>query len=971
MTIRSFFLLVLAALPGRALDTSLVRESGPQSPEEEQRQFKVPEGFEVQLFAAEPQVNKPINLAFDGRGRLWVSSSYEYPYAAPKERWLNAEGTQVKDSRDGIFILEDRDGDGRAEHKTIFADGLNIPTGVLPYKNGCIAWSVPNILFLEDTDGDGRCDRREVLFGPLGWEKDVHGNCSSFRMGLDGWVYGTHGFNNTSHFKVRPEHLRGAKEGDPGTELTLHSGNVYRFLPDGSRIELFSAGQVNPFGLDWDRWGNLYSADCHSAPIYQLLPGAVYPSFGKPHDGLGFGPVMIQHTHSSTGICGLTYLKEGVWGREWDDRILIGNVVTSRINHDRITFSGSQPKAHEEPDFMSSEDPWFRPVDLRMGPDGALYVADFYNKVIGHYEVPLTHPGRDKERGRIWRVVKREGAGVPAGPTGPVAALRFAARDGALTPEQVTLVGTFLESGDAQERRVAVEVLRRPLGVAWLPRLLALLSRTPEDDAGMRHQLRLVLREHLRLPGAVALLEGWEGDALTQGEVLTVARAVGTPEAARYVLGRLRREPGLIPDLGTAVAQLARQVPAEEMLGWIQEKFVGEAGRQADLLLAVVDGLQQRGELPPPPVLALGRALAEQLLSASPAGQTPAWRFSPLAPATASPWGLEDRPLEGGGQGRMISSLARHAEQGTGTLQSRPFAAPLRFSFALCGHDGAPEGAAAGLNFVRLVEASSGAELQRAAVPRQDQARRVQWDLSAWQGREVRLELVDGHTGSAYAWLGAGAFDPPVLQAETFQEEEAAAGRLASLAGLLKYAAAPGLRERLAGFLPPPPPAPPSAVTPEQREAADRLIAARAAAHAGAKPDKGRGEAVFKTNCAVCHAVAGQGALVGPQLDGIGNRGVARLCEDLLDPGRNVDSHFRLHVITRKDGSVLAGLERGEAGQVMMVVDAAGAEHRVAKGDIASNEETAMSLMPAAFGESLAEQDFQDLMAWLLSQRSG
>ena len=964
---------MLGVLPVGALDTSLVRESGPLTPEEERMQLTAPEGFEVQLFAAEPQINKPINLAFDRRNRLWVSSSYEYPYAAPRERWSDAEGSRVKDSRDGIFILEDTDGDGRADQKTVFADGLNIPTGVLPYKNGCIAWSIPNIWFFDDTDGDGICDKRSVLFGPLGWEKDVHGNCSSFRMGLDGWVYGTHGFSNTSHFKVRPENLKGARAGDPGTELSLNSGNVYRFRPDGSRIELFTAGQVNPFGLAWDRRGHLYSADCHSAPIYQLIPGAVYPSFGKPHDGLGFGPVMIQHTHSSTGICGIVYLDGGIWGPEWDDRTLIGNVVTSRVNLDRISFAGSTPTAQEETDFITSKDPWFRPVDLRMGPEGALYVADFYNKVIGHYEVPLTHPGRDKERGRIWRVVKRGGALAPVPPNGEVAALRFAARAGALTAEQLAVLEKFLKSPDAEERRVAVEALRRPLPGEWLPRLLAVWAGTPAQDTALQHQCRIVIREHLRLPGAVAVLEQAALPPQTREEVLTIALAVGSPEAAGYVLRRLQENPAGLPDLGPALTQLARQLPPEELAGFVREKFAGDGPRQAELLLAVVEGVQQRGELPSAPLLTWGIALAEQLLAALPEGPEPSWRNVPLVPSTPSPWGLDSRTLTGGGPVRVISSLASgapQAEQATGRLQSWPFAAPRQFSLALCGHDGPPDAAAGGRNFVRLVDAASGAELQRAVPPRHDEAQRITWDLDALAGRPVRLEITDGDSGAAYAWLVAGAFEPPVLTVESYQTEAAAGRRLARLAALLKYAAPPLLRDRLATFLPPPSPAPPSAVTPEQRALADQLIAARTAAHAAAGPDKARGAAVFATHCAVCHAVGGKGALVGPQLDGIGNRGVARLAEDILDPGRNVDSHFRLHVITRHDGSVLAGLERGEAGQVLMVVDAAGQEHRLPKADIKTNEETALSLMPAAFGQSIPEADFQDLMAWLMSQRS-
>ncbi|NIP93374.1 MAG: hypothetical protein GWO24_07935, partial [Akkermansiaceae bacterium] len=212
----------------------LVRETDPLTPEQERAALKVPDSFEIQLFAAEPMINKPINLAYDQRGRVWVSSTVEYPYAARKDRWIDPQGSRVRQSRDAIKILEDTDGDGKADKVTDFADGLNIPTGVLPWhrpehEDGCIAWSIPNIWYFADTTGDGRADHREVLFGPLGWERDTHGMCSSFRLGHDGWVYATHGFNNTSHFEA----------GD-GSTLDLHSGNVFRFRPDGSRIEIWS-----------------------------------------------------------------------------------------------------------------------------------------------------------------------------------------------------------------------------------------------------------------------------------------------------------------------------------------------------------------------------------------------------------------------------------------------------------------------------------------------------------------------------------------------------------------------------------------------------------------------------------------------------------------------------------------------------------------------------------------------------------
>lgn len=962
-------LLLLWAQGVSAIDTSLVRGTEPLTPEEEQKRLHVPEGFEIQLFTAEPEIDKPVNLAFDERGRMWVTSTHEYPYAAVRERWSDPEGTRVAGSRDAILIFEDTDKDGRADKRTVFADGLNIPTGVLPYKNGCIAWSIPNIWFFEDTDGDSVCDKRSILFGPLGWEKDVHGNCSSYRLAPDGWVYATHGFSNTSHFKVRPENLKGAKPGDPGTELSLNSGNVFRFLPDGSRVELFSAGQVNPFGLSWDRHGNLYSADCHSAPIYQLLPGAVYPSFGKPDDGLGFGPVMMSHTHSSTGICGITYLYRDLWGEAWHDQILIGNVVTSRINRDRVNFTGSTPTAAEEADFLSSDDPWFRPVDLRIGPDRALYVADFYNKVIGHYEVPLEHPGRDRERGRIWRIVKKDGLPPVKDSRDPIAALRFEARSGALSQAAQDTVRLWLKSPDASERRVAVEALLKPLSVDWLPDLLQALSRTPVEDVALRHQLRIVIREHLKLSGGFTKLKALQVGEEVHQELSLIARSVNSTEAAGYVLARLRSHPGDPGETAKTLTRLATLLAPADLMAYAQERFAGDPGTQADLLLAIADGVQQRGELPGSDLTSWGNALATGLLGDS---GKPEWTAvaDPMSPA--SPWVLQSRNSRDRGEIEVISSLdgaGSEPEGRMGTLRSAAFAAPVSFSFYLCGHTGPPGEAAHHRSFVRLVDDASGAEIQRVLPPCDDVAQRIVWDLSAHQGRPVRFEITDGDAGGAYAWLAAGLFEPPLISISSFGADHLRTKRLSRLALLLKYAAPSGLREKLAAWLPAPPPAPPSAITPEMRAEADQLIASRVASFQQASADKARGSAVFTANCASCHAIGGKGALVGPQLDGIGNRGPARLIEDILDPSRNVDAHFRLHLITRKDGSVIGGLERGSVGEVLVCVDAAGNEHRVPKAEIASNEETGLSLMPPSFAAAIPEADFNALLAWLLDFR--
>ncbi|MCH8828459.1 MAG: HEAT repeat domain-containing protein, partial [Planctomycetes bacterium] len=384
-------LLMLLPLLGFAFSTANaadpfaanIRPTKPLTPAEQLKTFHLPKGFEIQLFAAEPGIQKPLNIAFDARGRVWVSGSVEYPYAAKAGK-----------GRDTIKILEDTDGDGRADKITTFADGLNIPIGLYPYRDGVVVYSIPNILFLRDTNGDGKADRREVLYGPLGTPRDVHGLQNAFRRGFDGWLYICHGFSNSSTITGRD-----------GSRIDLQSGNTYRIRLDGSRVEQFTWGQVNPFGMAVAENGDLFTADCHSKPLSLLLRGGRYSSFGKPHDGLGFVQPVMAHSHGSTAISGAAFCTSPAFPAKYRGSLFVGNVMTGRIHRDSLVFHGSTVEAKEEADFLTCDDPWFRPADVRFGPDGALYIADFYNRIIGHYEVPLDHPGRDRRRGRIWRIV--------------------------------------------------------------------------------------------------------------------------------------------------------------------------------------------------------------------------------------------------------------------------------------------------------------------------------------------------------------------------------------------------------------------------------------------------------------------------------------------------------------------------------------------------------------------------------------
>jgi len=1000
-------LLSLVAVAARSDNTPdpNVASTPHRTPEEERKLFRLPPGFEIQLVAAEPDIHKPLNLAFDARGRLWVTDTVEYPFPPPPGR----------KSGDSVKILEDFGPDGRARKITTFADDLIIPIGVLPLPaakpQDALVFSIPSIYRLRDSRGGKQADSREVLYTGYG-HRDTHGLTGSFTWGFDGWVYAVHGFSNDSIVRAKD-----------GSSITMHSGNTYRIRPDGSHIEYFTHGQVNPYGLAFDPLGNLYSADCHTQPIYQLLRGAWYPSFGKGHDGLGFGPEMFTGYTESTAVAGIAYYAADNYPPPWRDCAYVGDVVSRRVNQFVLSWHGSSPKGILKR-FLESDDPWFRPVHIQLGPDGALYIADFYNRIIGHYEVPLTHPSRDRTSGRIWRIVYRgdDNRGTPAPRRDwttasaaeliedlghPNLTVRMHAmnqlverggkpaeealsdllsldkanvwqwihglwvleRNGALeegvlqkaakhkdrgvrvhvqrilseraklTPAQHDLALAALRDADAHVQRAAADALgRHPDAAKNLRPLLDLRHTTPRDDTHLLHVVRMALRDQLRSADAWRHLASETWNARDKWAIADVALGVPSAEAAAYLLTHLQKcaEHGdMLRDSVQHIARYGKEAMMKKLLAFVRNHDPQNLSQQVALFHALQRGVQERGAQLAEPVRAWAGDLARQLLASQ-----------------------NDQEVESGiklvGELHLTDQQTRLVE-----IASKRNAAEgqRRAALEALAKLDAPRHAAVLARVLADTDAPIGLREQSANLLAQANLSQTQTEL---------LKILPAAPARLQAVIAAGLAASPAGAEKLLDavKDGKASARLLqnpSIRARLEAARLPRLKERIGEL---------TAGLPPASADMQALLNRRRAAFLKAKTNAAMGAQVFTKNCANCHQVGGQGARIGPQLDGVGVRGLERLLEDILDPNRNVDQAFRQTTLTLKKGQVLSGLLLREEGQVFVLADAQGKEMRVAKDEVEERSVSQVSPMPGNFAEQIPVDDFNNLLAYLLTLQS-
>jgi putative heme-binding domain-containing protein len=918
----------------------------PLSPQQQLARFNLPPGFEIQLVASEPEIQKPMNLNFDASGRLWVTGTGMYPFAAKTDalgqpipqfdrEWDGMSGAthgkkpeprQV--ATDTLRILDQIGPDGKANRITLFAEGLNIPIGVQPLpreKNregdAALVFSIPAIWKVADTDGDGRADRTEKLYGDFGF-RDTHGMSSNYLYWTDGWIYACHGFANQSDIR----------DGS-GNITSIHSGSIYRFRPDGSKFELFGHGQTNPFGLTMDDRGNLYSCDSHSKPAYLILRGAHCEGIGKNHDGLGFLPPIMHHSHGSSAIAGIAHYSGDAWPEEYRHNLFIGNPVTRRINRDRLEYHGATPTAVEMPDFLSCDDPWFRPVQVKLGPDGALYIADFYNPIIGHYEHPLFDNRRDQARGRIWRVVwKGDSQTDPA----PLPNLT--------TMENLQLTETFTHPNLEVRRLAKLTALARGLELPEPPTppssvlgsepydiasLLEKFQATPPEDTLTRHAIRVALRDLLAEGDDSYNVEEVRQSAGASRQLLAeISLAVQTGASARFVLNYLldaeRAEHSnrelfhhvlrhLLPhhaDLLIPLSDRISHTPATDRLAFAEalveapnlpSKLADCAYRLAMELLIADD------------VNLVSRAVPLLQHFANPEKMEP---LAKLVRDPAQPDTLRASALA------ALRPLPQATEVATEIVRRLDSPMALaRQGIALLGESTAPD--ATEILLESLVTAPS------------ELAISIATQLAASDDRATKL----------LDFISSGKASPFLLRHSRVAE------LLTQRPQHLRDTAA-----MLAEDLPP------------ENELLDQLIAERAARFANSAPDHARGSEVFATHCSVCHKFKDIGGNIAPNLDGVGaSRGAMRLIEDILDPSRNVDPAFRTTILKKSDGSEISGmnLRKTSGGYQITLVDGGEIElpeDQIAGSPIISN----LSLMPPLYEHILSQDELEALVHFLL-----
>lgn len=943
------------------------------SPEAAAQAMTVPEGFHVTLFAGEPDVQQPIAMAIDDRGRLWVAEAYAYPIRVPDEQ-----------ARDRILIFEDADGDGRFDVRKIFISGLNLVSGLELGYGGVWVGAAPYLMFIPDRNRDDVPDGPpEIHLDGWAWQ-DTHETLNAFIWGPDGWLYGCHGVFT---------HSRVGAPGTPDEQRVPINAGIWRYHPLKRRFEVFAHGTSNPWGVDFNDQGQAFCTACVIPHLFHIIQGARYQRQAgahfnphtyadiqtiarhrhwigaTPHSGNGRSDAAGGgHAHSGAMI----YLGDA-WPERYRNQIFMNNIHGARINQDQLAPAGSGYVGDRAPDFLLANDSWSQILYLTYGPDGQVYMIDWYDQNQCHHG---NVEGHDRSNGRIFKVSYGEPRPVKV----DLASL-----------DEHELVALQLHPNDWYVRHARRLLAERTVSPAGRKRLAELAFEHPEGTRRLRGLWALHVAGGLGPEQVVRGLDhddpyvrAWTiqlacEDGRPSADVLRrfaeLARHDPSPVVRLYLASALQRLP--LADRWEVLAPLvthrddAQDHNLPLMYWYATEPLVAEDPARALVLAG--------GAVAPLPEFAVRRAAGLATAGALAAVVEAIDRAADEA-VQASLLAAARQGLAGIRQAEMPANWSQLYSrlQASRNEQVRTLATALAITF----------GDTSALDALRRLAADGRAEPQL----------REQALAALVKARDSRLpplllQLLAEKTLRRAALRALAAYDLPEAPARIFQayadfDPDERRDALNTLASRVDYAVA--LLEATGAGVVAPSDLSADVVralrnlrndrvnqlisnvwgtvndTPEERA---RLIAQyRAMLTSPPKqpPDLSLGRAIYAKACQQCHMLFGTGSKIGPELTGANRANLDYVLSNVLDPSALIGKDYQATVIQTTDGRVLTGLLRGEDENSVTLVTAT--EILILPHDeIEVRQPSTQSMMPDDLFKPLSEHEVRSLVAYLAS----
>ncbi|MBP6602871.1 MAG: c-type cytochrome [Verrucomicrobiales bacterium] len=922
-------LLTLVLCPVRAADfpelyNTEKEDSRPMSPEETVKTAVLPPGFHLEVFASEPEVQQPIGITFDEKGRLWVAECYTF--AETPLRW------DMK-LQDRVIVLEDTDGDGRSDKRTVFWDQGKRLTSIAVGNGGIWVTCAPQLLFIPDANGDLVPDGDPiVMLDGFDAETIGHNIVNGLKFGPDGWLYGRHGITSTS-LVGRP--------GTPANERQALNCAIWRFHPVSKQFEVFCHGGTNPWGMDWNEGGQLFYTNTVIGHLWHAIPGAYYERmFGAHLNPLAYEVIghTADHYHWDRGTekwsdirkgisdktsdlggghahMGCLIYQGGLWPAEYQGKLFTCNLHGRRINMDILEREGNGYVGRHGKDFMMLQDPWFRGLDLITGPDGQVWMNDWSDTGECH-----DNDGIHRTSGRIYRIVyDGPDKGTPT-PKRPAWLTRRA--EGPLSLGEI---GELLASTDEAKRAMGVRWLSEDKGEEEARGALFLHTATNKPSSLVRLELAAALQRvpsELRFEIASSLCERaedqddrqqslmiWYGiaESVTEdsGKAVNLATQSKLPKVTQWITRRLaenlEKASGPLNDL------LSRATPENRLpiLRGLNEALKGWSKASKP---AAWDGIVKAGgneevetllrELSL--VFGDGRAREALLKIAGDAEGDAGARRAALVNLLRQPDDALLPLLKEWVNDRIISreailGLASYEEKGVPQLVLNHWQRnPLNRTAAINTLVSRPSYA------VALLKSLEKGELPRSAIS-PFQARQIQSFGDAKLNEQLRATWGDLHEA------------PEATKAEIAQWKQS--------------------------------------LTPE-------VIA---------QSDSARGKVVFTQTCAACHKLYGEGGAIGPDLTGSDRHNLDYLLGNIVNPNEIVPADYRLTLFTLKDGRILSGVIP-EQNERSVTVQSPAERIVIDAKDITKRETLPVSLMPEGLLKSLSESDAHALISYLMSK---